>query len=298
MSRHRNWCFTWNNPPEDALEQLKAFKGLRYFLFCKEIAPTTGTPHLQGFIILGDACTFTSLKARNPNVSHWEKMLGKPIDSTIYCTKEAKDDSDVYEYGDPPAPSGSRTDIQIVKQIITNQPAEGAAITMRSISAQVTSYQAIRHAELLFKYHEKPRTWKPYVIWYYGSTGTGKSRTAYEITDDPYTCMSTNRWFEGYDAHDDIIIDDMRKDFARFSELLRLLDRYAVRVETKGGSRQFLGKRIIITSCYSPEEMFRNRVDEDIGQLVRRIDEIIFLGDDIPNQDAGEAFEEFSTQPL
>jgi len=50
------------------------------------------------------------------------------------------------------------------------------------------------------------------------------------------------------------------------------LDRYPFQVECKGGSRQFLAKNIYITSCYSPEQMFEGRVDEDLRQLTRRID--------------------------
>jgi len=112
---------------------------------------------------------------------------------------------------------------------------------------------------------------KPYVEWYYGSTGTGKSKKAYEILgDECYTCLSTGKWFDGYDAHENVLIDDMRKDFMKFHELLRLLDRYAMRVECKGGTRQFVAKHIIITSCYHPKEMFETR--EDIQQLLRRID--------------------------
>jgi len=88
----------------------------------------------------------------------------------------------------------------------------------------------------------------------------------------PRLHWTTNKWWEGYDAHENVIIDDMRGDFCKFHELLRMLDRYAYRIETKGGSRQFRAKTIIITSCYSPTEMFDTR--EDIQQLLRRIDEI------------------------
>jgi len=128
-------------------------------------------------------------------------------------------------------------------------------------------------AECILKYHEPKRTDKPYVRWFWGATGTGKSKLAYEILgDECYTCLSTGKWFEGYDGHDNVLIDDMRKDFLKFHELLRLLDRHAFRVECKGGSRQFRATQIIITSCYAPDTLFDTR--EDIQQLLRRIDEI------------------------
>lgn len=85
--------------------------------------------------------------------------------------------------------------------------------------------------------------------------------------------MENLKWWEGYDAHENVIIDDFRKDSIQFSSLLRLLDRYAFRVETKGASRQLLAKNIIITCPESPEELFEH-TREDIKQLLRRIDEI------------------------
>lgn len=46
-SRCRSWCFTWNNYPaayQPVLDQLD----VRYLCVGEEIAPGTGTPHLQG----------------------------------------------------------------------------------------------------------------------------------------------------------------------------------------------------------------------------------------------------------
>lgn len=144
---------------------------------------------------------------------------------------------------------------------------------MSEVVMVAKSYQSVKMAEQILKYHEKPRNAKPRVEWYYGPTETGKSRKAYEVLgEECYTCMSTGKWFEGYDAHTKVLIDDMRGDFFKFHELLRLLDRYAMRVETKGGSRQFLADHIIITSCRHPFDLFDTR--EDVQQLLRRIDVI------------------------
>ena len=67
------------------------------------------------------------------------------------------------------------------------------------------------------------------------------------------------------------------RTFCKFHELLNLLDRYPYRVECKGGSRQFTSKTIVITTPLSPEETWENRTSEDLGQLLRRIDNILFL---------------------
>ena len=143
---------------------------------------------------------------------------------------------------------------------------------MKDVVAQATSYQSIRMAEVWLKYFEKPREWKTKVMWYWGVTGSGKSYAAHKQSEHPYICLETNQWWEGYDAHEHVIIDDMRKNFCTYSRLLNLLDEYGCVVECKGGSRQLLAKQIIITSCYHPAEMYDTR--EDIEQLLRRIDKI------------------------
>ena len=115
------------------------------------------------------------------------------------------------------------------------------------------------------------------MYWFYGPTGSGKSRCAEEMFPNAYWAMSTGKWWEGYDGQEVVIINDYRKDFCKFHELLNLLDRYPYRVECKGGSRQFTSKTIVITTPLSPEETWENRTSEDLGQLLRRIDNILFL---------------------
>lgn len=119
------------------------------------------------------------------------------------------------------------------------------------------------------------RQQKTEVHWYYGPTGTGKSREAYRIAEAAssyYVKDPTNKWWDGYDQQDVVIIDDYRRDFATFATLLRLFDRYAMSVEYKGGTVQFNSRMIIVTSPKDPKSTWEGRSDEDIQQLMRRID--------------------------
>lgn len=262
--RCRAWCFTLNNYSEmeyDAIHNLSQEK-YQYIIVAKEVGDS-GTPHLQGYIYFANAKSMSATKKLLGARCHLEGVKGTPEQASNYCKK----DNDYYEHGDLPLKQGTRTDLDEIRELIktTNKMSEVVMVAK--------SYQSVKMAEQILKYHEKPRTTKPLVEWYYGPTGTGKSKTAYEILGpECYTCLSTGRWFDGYDAHEKVLIDDMRKDFMKFHELLRLLDRYAMRVECKGGTRQFVADHIIITSCYHPKEMFDTR--EDIQQLLRRIDKI------------------------
>lgn len=252
----RNYCFTDFILDSDFYTDIP----FKYLIYGLETCPETGKKHFQGTIIFKDQKTETAArKLFTPR--HVEPCVN--IEKSIeYCKKEG----DYQEYGNTPLGAGKRTDLDQIRDIVKTTG------KIRDVIDIAKNYQGVRMAEVILKYQEPARDWKPIVKWYYGPTGTGKTKTAMEEMTDPYIAMATNKWWEGYDSHENVIIDDMRGDFCKFHELLRMLDRYAYRIETKGGSRQFRAKTIIITSCYSPTEMFDTR--EDIQQLLRRIDEI------------------------
>jgi len=155
---------------------------------------------------------------------------------------------------------------------------------------EATSFQAIQVAKEMLKYAEVKRTWKPDVRWYHGSTGSGKTRSAVEEFPNAWMSGRNLKWWEGYDAHPEVIIDDFRRDFCTFHELLRILDRYEYRVETKGGSRQLLAKVMIITCPWAPEVLYSTRSSEDVSQLCRRIDNIRLFGNVVePPQERAQA---------
>ena len=268
--RFRNYCYTLNNWTNEEYELLKAIE-CKYQIIGKEIGENK-TPHLQGFIQFINARSFNAVR-KIMKRWHIEPCKGNPEQNMIYCKKE----NNYIEIGEIPQKQGKRNDILIAKQMVI----EGRP--MKEIVLEVNSYQAVRHAELLKKYIDIQRHFKTYVYWFYGPTGSGKSRLAEEMFKDAYWTLSSGKWWEGYDGQETVIINDYRKDFCKFHELLNLLDRYPYRVECKGGSRQFISKTIVITTPLSPEETWSKRTSEDINQLLRRIDNILFFGNDTNN---------------
>lgn len=84
-----------------------------------------------------------------------------------------------------------------------------------------------------------------------------------------------NKWFDGYEGHEDIIFDDARPDgIGPFNLWLKVFDRYPCRVERKGDSVELVAKRIFVTTNKSPKEMWKGRTDEELGQLYRRLHEV------------------------
>ena len=263
-ARTYNWFLTINNYTEEELKFAHEWK-CDYMIIADEVGEECETPHLHLYFEMKNQQRFSTLKKKFPR-ANIQPAKGNALQNLKYLSKQNL----IYESG-APKKKGERTDLAKAKSILKDTG------KMSEVVIEATSYQSVRMCECILKYHEAKRKWKPEVRWYYGETGSGKSRTAYEESgDDVYTAGKTIKWWEGYDGNENIIIDDFRKDFCCFHELLKLLDRYPYRVECKGGSRQLLSKQIIITSAYHPKHIYGGR--EDIKQLLRRIDKIKLFG--------------------
>jgi len=274
--------FPKKDDPDNIIENLCTNEkyNVQYCICNPEICPETGKEHYQGYIIFASAKTFSATKKifekENMMGIHVEQRKGTHLEAVEYCSKMASknDTKMLYKYGNEPH-QGERSDLQVMKQRIK----DGANI--RAIIEESQNYQALRGAEILIRYFEKPRDWQTEVYWYWGSTGSGKSRAAFaEAGEDRWVSMKSAQWFEGYDGHANVIFDDFRGDFCKYHELLRLTDRYECRIECKGGSRQFLAKKIWITSCHPPEKAYKS-LGENIDQLLRRITLIKKFGEEV-----------------
>ena len=87
---YRTWCFTLNNYEESDAEFLvTCFTGVGYsrYVIGKEIAPVTGTPHLQGAVTFAKTVRLAKLKEFNDKV-HWEKANARGNAPFDYCRKE------------------------------------------------------------------------------------------------------------------------------------------------------------------------------------------------------------------
>jgi len=281
--RLSRFVFTLNNYTEKEYQSLVDFApSVKWIIFGKETGEK-GTPHLQGACILGSQWTLSKLKTLiGFKRAHIESMRGTPEESRYYCSKE---DSKPFEMGELPAP-GKRTDIaQAVTRI---QAGESLKDLAGDEAGGIAIAKFHKGLTILRSYVRPPRAGAPGVYWFHGPTGTGKTRLAYkcaralcELRGVPKTDIWISsgglRWFDGYDGHTVAIFDDFRaKHVTSFAFLLRLLDRYPVACEFKGGFVNWTPSFIFITCPEEPQVLFSTRkehVPEDIQQLMRRITE-------------------------
>jgi len=260
--RSRAWCITINNYTDAHFQQLKDIK-TKYLVYGLEVGES-GTPHIQAYLELTQAQTMSALKKKLPG-AHLETRKGTPEEAANYCKK----DGEFIEIG-VISNQGKRNDILDVCTAIK----EGKSF--EDILDTATSYQSLQIAKIAMPYKEPVRDWIPKVYWYWGPPGTGKSHAAFNVHPESrvHKQAGSTKWWQGYDRHDVVIIDDLRQRHIDFVRLLELLDRYPTTVENKGGSRQFVPHYIYITAPYTPESMFRDE-GENIDQLIRRITEVV-----------------------
>lgn len=289
MSKSRGFCGTDFELDLSFWHDFHANAKLKpdYIIVGEEVCPTTGRKHFQWFFHFKNPRSMEKYrKAVAPR--HIEICRGSPQSNIEYCSK---DGNVVFEEGDR-LKMGDRTDLSLLKKrLISGEPIEDLAL-------ECENQQQLRFIEGLSKYVKKKIEYKKKeILWFWGPTGTGKTRTAIEMFEGDCWMSSRNlKWWQGYCGHKNIVIDDFRGDFCTFHELLRILDGYNFEVEVKGSSMPLRAERIVITSCFHPDEVYSGQVDEHMNQLTRRITEIRQFGVPMEQRSAGNTSSADSTQ--
>lgn len=279
-SHHHNF-----NGKSNYFEMLDSFlqsPNIKYYTHGEEECPTSGTPHLQCFLILKNMMSIRALRKL------WLEIVGiectmsfTPADGNIdECIKYAqKDNKNVFEHGERPKGKGFRSDIDAVINDVKN----GA--TLKEI--------ALNHPQIYIKQAAGLQNWmtmiapirnfKTEVYWIYGPTGVGKSRWVFDQVppETIYMKSSGNKWWCHYAQQKNILWDDFRphKEIP-FEYLLRLFDRFPMMVEGKGTQINFAPERIFITTPKDPQETFAHWEflgAECLNQLSRRITRVIHI---------------------
>jgi len=269
--RFRRIVFTLNNWTDDEYSSLILFP-CRWMVIGKEKG-LNGTMHLQGAIVLNSQMTLCQLKKiHGLKRAHIEAMHGTPQQSLVYCMKE---DLNAFQKGTLPSP-GKRNDLhEVISNLRVGKTLRELAKDEDFDTTICRNYKALTVFRTLLV---SERREKPKVFWLYGDTGTGKTRSAIELAEQSGSYWISNgslKWFDGYSGEDVAILDDIRSDSCSFDFLLRLLDRYPLRVEFKGGFVDWNPRIIIITCPMPPTYLFNLKGHGDIEQLERRIDHIL-----------------------
>lgn len=178
-----------------------------------------------------------------------------------------KDDTQItgtqFELGAKPIQRNSKTDWEAVWTSAVSGDLAAIPPNVRVVSYRTLRAIAADHSTAL------PMLRDCWVFW--GRTGTGKSRRAWDEAGlDAYSKDPRSKFWDGYQTQQCVVIDEFRGGID-ISHILRWLDRYPVRVEIKGSSRPLVAGKIWITSNVDPRNWYPDIDAETLSALLRRL---------------------------
>jgi len=277
--RARGWVIVINNYTEDDKERVKhVMETAVYAAHAYEVGEECGTPHIQMYAYYANARSMSSMKKLLPR-AHLIQADGSALNNRTYVfgpwtcpkgtgkTKPAN--STAVESGVMPV-QGKRTDIQALYATLD------AGANMRAVLDTECNYQCLQISEKYLKYKEAERDFVTEVRWYHGQRGCGKLAAARAwLGDDTYVCSrKQSRFLDGYDAHTGVLINDLKSEWITVDELAAMGGDTPYRVDTKGGSRQFLARKIAIV-CHDRPDRLYVPLGDDYWEFIESLSAIV-----------------------
>lgn len=281
--RYSSYVFTLNNPEADYRRRFESLSASRrcYIAYSLEHAPTTGTPHLQGFVCYGRAVGPSTARG-DFFPAHVAGMRGSIYDSEVYCSKEAEMQVHGLEF--KPADIHSRAHSASAKRsesahrrhvAIVEAATAGKTLDELLLDTEaplVRTESACRFFERIqcaVSRRPQPgvrRTLRelrlqrpqPEFLWVEGPSGAGKTHFAESIIfeHEYITLTGSLQWFNGYHERVTTLWLDELKVFRSHTDLaflLRILDGLTLDLPTKGGFVSGCFSRVIVTCLYPPD---------------------------------------------
>lgn len=283
--------FVINNYTEESYAKITAYfeKGdANYILAGEEIAPSTGTPHIQGYIQWKKQTGYARL------AKDWKAAFGNCHGSSQenydYCTATGKhclknpdgQPNKFLEWGEfrdseagraEGAKKGGEATIELWNEV--RKAAEEGRMQDIPSDMYIKYYGAINKIRLDHMPRPKDNDGDLKNLWIFGVPGTGKSVLARKIPTSDYYMKNRNKWWDNFQGEKYVILEEVsKKDGEWLGDFLKIwADRYAFMGETKGSSKYIRPEHLIVTSNYSIDTVFPkdgDKGDEDLNAAIKR----------------------------
>ena len=190
MSRCRGYVFTLNNYSEEEVECLRKLQGYKYLIFGKEVGEN-GTPHLQGYVYWKNAKSFSSCKKTLGNRFHIEVQRGSCEQAIDYCKKEDQFE----EIGVAPLSQSEKGDCNKKRYERSWELAKEGRIEEIDADIRLRHFGTLKR--IRSEYQIVPESIDTLEHeWYWGDSGTGKTRKARRENPTAYL-KNPNKWWCG-----------------------------------------------------------------------------------------------------
>jgi len=259
MAQNRYWILTI--PASDYAFPDELPNGVAYLIGQLERGES-GFEHWQLLVHFERTVRLAQVKRIFGSTTHAEKAVARAAEE--YVTKDDTRIDGPFCLGQPK----HRRNVATYWDAIWDAAKQG---DMESIpaSVRVQNYNALRKIGGDFA---RPEPMERRVDCFYGPTGTGKSRRAWDEAGwDAYPKDPNTKFWDGYRGEKHVVIDEFRGRID-ISHILRWLDRYPVNVEIKGSVVPLRAERIWITSNLPPSLWYPGTDAASIAAVERRLE--------------------------
>lgn len=281
----KHWLFVYPNP-EHYLEHLSNENSVEYAVWQLEIAPTTGTPHYQGYIIFWTPKRMSQVKKILKINSEVLVCKGSPDQNRTYCTKLDTRIGDFSEIGTFPGKGqGKRSDLAGLHSALKT------GLQQHEYVDQFFSIWA-SHPHLVTYYEaaqSRPRNYDTPTkcILLLGIPRAGKSTLARLLAGRESERLGQHgiffnkqpgKWWDGYRRELVVVFEDFRGNSLSFTDFKLSVDRLPLRVEIKGTYCHLEATTFIITSNYKTDDWWSKDVVGEAQEAINgRVTEVYFF---------------------
>ena len=286
----RKYQLTINNPIDkgynhDTIKLVLNEFSLVYWCMCDEIG-NEGTYHTHLFFIAKSGVMFDTVKKRFYG-AHIEAVKGSNVDNYNYICKIGEKYADkketnlaetFEEFGTlpPDRKAGNSLNTEIF-EMIENGSSDYEILT--TYPSALKSIEPIRKARQVVEEEKVKNEFRDLKVYYYwGKTGTGKTRTVMERHgyENVYRIINYEHPFDNYRGQKVILFDEFRSSL-KISEMLVYLDGYPVMLPCRYSDRVALYDTVYFATNIPIEKQYENvqaYEPETFNAFLRRFTEI------------------------
>lgn len=285
--RARNWTFTKNNYTRDELHRLRELiddGAVKYICWGYEVAPTTGTKHLQGYVSFHKQ--IRGKQVLKYKLGHIQVAKGSPAQNKTYCSKEETKDPDepikFEEFGDIPRGQGTRSDLESVVEMVRS----GKRVRDIAESAGPVYVKYYRGIERLIDVQTNPNREQPDLVYVWGVARSGKSmfakiEAAAKFDEHQIYFKPAGKWWPMYNQEKCVIFNDFTSADMSLREWCRVFDHVPHYVEVKGSNVPVTFEQAIVTSNFPPLLLWPGVSEGRRMAALRRINLCLFFWQDL-----------------